>query len=70
MWPCCAEALGLFCILSTQWRIGPTGRRTGLDYTAAVAALQLQQVPAARWAALHADLAVLERAALKELSKS
>lgn len=32
------QALRLFCAAASQWRIGPAGRLTGLDYTGARAA--------------------------------
>jgi hypothetical protein len=33
----CWPAVELFRLCSTQWRVGPNGTRTGLDYTAVLA---------------------------------
>lgn len=65
LWPEHAPAFELFCVdLRTQWRVG-MGGRTGLDYTACVAALRLRHTRQ-RTAELLDDLRVLEHAYLDE----
>lgn len=67
VWPENLSAYGLFCALSTQWRIGMAGP-TGLDYGAIPAVLRLQRVPRAEWSSLFEDIQVMERQALKAMS--
>lgn len=51
--------------VDTQWRVGLMGR-TGLDYTAVQAHLQMAGIPRKRHAELHAQLRIMEHAALAE----
>lgn len=64
-WP----AVQLFDALLTQWSMSPTGRRTGLRYEAAAAAMDLiddlADLPAARRREVFADLQIMELAALE-----
>ena len=53
----------LLCALGTQWRFGPYGGATGLDYSAVRPTLQLMGVPPKRWGDLFKDLQVMEGAA-------
>ncbi|MBA4341149.1 MAG: hypothetical protein C0423_03230 [Methylibium sp.] len=58
-------ALEVWNDIDTQWRVGLIGR-TGLDYAAVQAHLQLAGIPRKRHAELHAQLRIMEHAALRE----
>lgn len=59
------QVLRVWNDLDTQWRTGLMGR-TGLDYTAVRAHLQLVGIPRKQHAELHAQLRIMEHAALRE----
>ena len=58
-WPDTEAAVHLFLDMSTQWRSGFAGR-TGLDYAALPAVLNLRAIPAADRERLFDDLRVME----------
>ena len=62
------QALRVWNDLDTQWRTGLMGR-TGLDYTAVRAHLQLAGIPRRQHAELHAQLRIMEHAALREWAR-
>lgn len=68
VWPENKEATLAFLALSTQWRVGASGR-TGLDYQAIPITLDLLDIPADRQKAIFQDIRMLEAGALKEMHK-
>lgn len=70
IWPENADAVHAFDAVGTQWRTGMNGP-TGLDYPAVFATLDRvrRDLDDAGRDALFADLQVMERAALREMSK-
>lgn len=67
LWPDTAAAVELFCMLGTQWRMGPGGHLYGLDHAAVLATMRMLNVPRSQWPQMLADLGVLERAALEQM---
>lgn len=62
-------AVNLFTTLVTQWRPGASGP-TGLDYSAVLAALQMNGVPKKEWRYLFEDIRVMEDAALEQIREN
>lgn len=63
VWPVNMEAVRLFSLLSTQWRVGASGA-TGLDYAAAAALMDMERIKPRRRAKLLNCLRVMEAAVL------
>lgn len=70
IWPENAGAVSAFSAVGTQWRTGAVGA-TGLDYPAVFATLDRirRDLDDAGRDDLFADIQVMERAALQEMSK-
>jgi hypothetical protein len=66
VWPENWKAWGLFCAVSTQWRIGMSGP-TGLDYVPLMRLLDLDQLSADEWRDTFDCIRVLEGAALDQI---
>lgn len=62
-WP----AVELFCLVASQWRVGPGGVPVGLDYGAVDAACRLADVRPTPEA--FAGLRVMERAAVAAMAE-
>jgi hypothetical protein len=60
------ESVGVFCDMSTQWRVGMSGA-TGLDYAALPAVLNIRKVKDR--ADVFDCLQIMERAVLAEMKK-
>lgn len=72
VWPENVEAVELFCVLATQWRVvsGLAGERFfGLDYAAVGAVMAMRNVKRRDQARLLSDIRVMEGAALRELNR-
>lgn len=67
LWPENWPAWRLFCDLSTQWRVGPSGA-TGLDYGPLFRLLDGQDLTPADWQDRFADVRALEAAAMHAMS--
>lgn len=68
VWPENVEPLTLFLRVQTQWRYGPAGRPTGLDYSGVMAGLRMFAPPRVwRSAEFMNDLQVMETAALRAM---
>ena len=59
------DAVRVFCACATQWRLAPSGARTGLDYAAARAAADGL---GADWREVFPLLAMMEGEALKRFA--
>jgi len=59
----------VFCVLSTQWRMAPSGHMIGLDYAAIPPTLELLEIARAEWPEIFAGVRVMEYEALTEVSK-
>jgi hypothetical protein len=73
VWPENWESFLFFTGLETQWRFiaGLSGTvRTGLDYTAVLAEMQLKGMSVPDRIGLFADIKLMERAALEALNKT
>ena len=68
VWPENWPALELFSALGTQWRVGMAGA-TGLDYTAIMAVMDLQNTAPEDRRGLFDDVRVMERAALQMMAE-
>lgn len=66
VWPDNWQAVQLFIVLSTQWRVGMAGA-VGLDYAAVKAVFEIHGVEDA--ASMLDDIRVMEAAALEEMRK-
>jgi hypothetical protein len=66
IWPENVRAFNLFHSLTTQWRIGMSGR-TGLDYVVAYHRMDRMGLSAEEYAQLDQDLQVMEVAALNTM---
>jgi len=66
VWPENWNVVLVFLALMTQWRIGFAGV-TGLDYSALVAVMEINEVPRADRRQMFADIRVMEAAALEVL---
>ena len=62
MLPECWDAVRAFCAMQTQWRYGPSGTPTGLDYAGARAAVQAMGL---RWRAVFEGVRVMEAETLQ-----
>jgi len=69
VWPENWAVWSLFCELSGQWRHGMNGA-TALDYTTLFMRMDRLQLSADDWEAHFADIRVIERAALEQMSKA
>jgi hypothetical protein len=69
VWPDNLAAVNVFIAMSTQWRVGMSGR-TGLDYAALPAVLDLSDVPKAERADVFESLRTLEDAAMEQMRKN
>lgn len=67
-WPENAEAVALFNLVQTQWRIGFSGP-TSLDYGTVYPLLDRMDLKHAEWDQLLDDIRVMEAAALAEMHK-
>jgi hypothetical protein len=68
VWPENWAAFELFARMDTQWRVSMAGP-TGLDYTVALALMDLDDVPRGDRPAMLDDLRVMEAAAIQQMSK-
>ncbi len=59
----------VFCVLSTQWRLAPSGHMIGLDYAAILPALRLLEIERREWPDIFAGLRVMEHEALTDINK-
>lgn len=55
--------------MSTQWRLGPSGFPTGLDYTALPAVMRFAGVPRAFWPDTFECVRVMEAEAMAVMSE-
>lgn len=69
LWPDNVVAYQVFCAMDTQWRVGGTGRATGLDYAVLSFVLRQLGTPRAEWTDVFNAVQVMERAALEEMHK-
>jgi hypothetical protein len=60
----------LFCQLHTQWRIGGTGNRMGLDYGPLFELMTRQGLQGQDWQDMFDDIQTLEAAALEQIRKN
>lgn len=60
--PDCWEAVRLACVSATQWRVGPSGRATGLDYAACQAAAAAAGID---WGGAFEGLLIIEAEILR-----
>lgn len=67
-WPDNAVSIDLFAQLFTQWRMGNSGP-VGLDYSAAVALMEVNRIEPKDRQAVMADIRVMEDQALKIIRK-
>ena len=67
-WPEHAQAVALFCLVGTQWRVGASGA-SGLDYCAVYPLMDRIGLTAQEWDWLMSDLQSLEGAALVAMSE-
>ena len=67
VWPDTEAAVRMFMDVCTQWRVGPTGAATGLDYAVLTTVFRMRGVPRSKWSDLFDDLRVMERAALLKM---
>ena len=65
VWRCNWEAVGCWMALLSPWRVSPTGRVLGLDYTAVEVVMRRRKV--ADGDVMFAQLQTMERAALEVL---
>lgn len=70
VWPENWTAWRLFCDCATQWRIGPNGGPTGLDYTPLMRLLDCEGLGTKEWRQTFDDVRVLESAALDQLNEN
>ena len=68
VWPENWPAWSLFCELSGQWRVGMNGP-TALDYTPLFHRMNRLGLVGDEWEQRFADIRVIERAALEQMSK-
>lgn len=68
VWPENQEACELFCSLSTQWRMGPSGA-TGLDYNVLYLDLDRMALTPFEYGHMKAKVQIIERAALECMHK-
>lgn len=67
VWPDTWPVFALFCDLRTQWRVA-MGGRTGLDYTAVLAVMDLHCIPPEKRRDTMADIQAMEAAALAAMA--
>jgi hypothetical protein len=66
LWPCNQQAWGLWLRLQSQWRVGGSGQRTGLDYAGALAYLHdVAHIKPKNLPGLFSGLQAMEFAALR-----
>lgn len=68
LWAENESALDLYCLFSTQWRVGMSGA-VGLDYGPILHHLDRKGVSGDAYDDLMASIAVIERAAMEEFEK-
>lgn len=68
VWPDNVRAINLFCQVSTQWRVGPSGVY-GLDYSPLYHKMDRMNLSAEEYEELEEDIRVLEQSALDEMHK-
>lgn len=66
LWPECVPTFQFWQAVQTQWRIGMTGRATGLDYQGVKACMELCGIPRKKRTELFAGIRAMERATLNE----
>jgi hypothetical protein len=67
LWPECAASWGAWFVVQTQWRVGPSGHRTGLDHASVLADLRsMGYGPGKRRSIrrVHSEIIAMERGAL------
>lgn len=64
-WPDTGAAVGLFCRVGTQWRVGGMGELIGLDYLAVYPLIDRLELDPAAWDSLLDDIQILEAEALE-----
>lgn len=70
LWPCNVPAWAAWRGVQTQWRIGPSGAITGLDYAGVRAWLDEQQIDSApERKRIFAGIQAAERGALSAVAK-
>lgn len=65
VWPDNWDAVQLFVVAGTQWRVDPSGRQTGLDYAALSLPMRHLRLRGRRARQAFAGLQVIESAWLK-----
>lgn len=63
------HALTAFMVMGTQWRIGPSGQPSGLDYSALPAVLRLSEIPRSQWPDTFDALRVMESEAMAVMAE-
>lgn len=63
------HAMNALIAMSTQWRIGPSGYPTGLDYAALPAVLRLAGIPRCAWPDTFEALRVMESEAMTVMNE-
>ncbi len=67
-WPDTVQAVGLFCEMDTQWRVG-MGGTVGLDYGPLFHRMDRMGLEKAEFDSLFRDIQVMEAAALEEIHR-
>jgi hypothetical protein len=67
LWECNAQSFAVFSRLMTQWRIAPSGRPYGLDYSVIEPVMRLTGVPSDDWQDVFSDIRIMEDEALDKL---
>ena len=71
MWPEHVRAWAFFCeSCSTQWRSGGIGGATGLDYTAVLSVIRLEEPDKEQGKDLFEQVKLIERGALKAMDEA
>lgn len=68
LWPECWPAWQLFCEISGQWRVAPSGAVMALDYGPLFARMERLRLSDDDWNDRFADIAVIEAAAIKAIN--
>jgi collagenase-like PrtC family protease len=69
VWPDTEVSINVFVAMSTQWRVGFSGR-TGLDYGVLPQVMRMCGVERSDWPMVFEDIRVLELAALEQMSEN